>query len=154
MHISGTLSGCPVVTSDRTHTGIIRRILLLHSRHVDKNKIWVKMSAKIYLCTIFWYTTNTGHRREHIFILRFHMNQIPVWASRLQSSSARFQSNCIDCSPLNIIHTRTHTLQTHSMYLTSESMVRNNSRISGSQQNYLVGKSGSPQISGSHMAQI
>ena len=31
---------------------------------------------------------------------------------RLPSSSACFQSNCIDCSPRNIIHTRTHTLQT------------------------------------------
>ena len=33
-------------------------------------------------------------------------------ASDLPPSSARFISNRIDCSPLNVIHASTHTLQT------------------------------------------
>ncbi len=68
-------SGCPVVTSDRTHTGI-RRTVSLHSEHVYTDNFWVEMSVKINYYAIFRCTTNTGHHREHTFILRFLTNNI------------------------------------------------------------------------------
>ena len=45
------LSGCLVVTSDRTHIGI-RRAVSLHSEHVYKDKFWVERSVNINHCDI------------------------------------------------------------------------------------------------------
>ena len=75
MHIFDVLSGCLVVMWDRTHTGI-RRTLSLHSEHVYKDNVWVKMSVKINYCAIFRCTTNNDHHRQHIFILRFLTNKL------------------------------------------------------------------------------
>ena len=52
IRISAALSGCPVVTSDRTHTGI-RRTVSLHPEHVYKDNFWVEMSIKMNYCAIF-----------------------------------------------------------------------------------------------------
>ena len=72
MHILAALSGCRVVTSDRTHT-VIRCTVSLHSEHVYNDNIWVKTSIKMNYCAIF-----------------------------------------------RMIQTRTHSLHTNSIYLTSE----------------------------------
>ena len=65
----------PVVMSDRTHTGI-RRTVSLHSEHVYKDNFWVETSINMNYCAIFQCTKNTGHHREHTFILRFLTNNI------------------------------------------------------------------------------
>ena len=75
MHIFAVLSGCPVVMSDRTHTGI-RYTLSLHTEHVYKDNFWVEMSVKMNYSAIFQCSPNTGHHGAHAFILRFHMNQM------------------------------------------------------------------------------
>ena len=112
------LSGSQGVTSERSYTGI-RRTLSLHLEHVYRDNFWIETSVKINYCAILRYTTNTGHYRQHISILRSRTNQI-----FLKNESQIFrlqifpQNNCIDCSPRDIINTRTHTLQIYSMNLT------------------------------------
>ena len=61
MHIVVALSRYPVVTSDRTHTGIRR--VSLHSEHVYMDNVWVETSVNMNYCAIFRCTTNTGHQR-------------------------------------------------------------------------------------------
>ncbi|KAK2150962.1 hypothetical protein NP493_2702g00007 [Ridgeia piscesae] len=51
-HIYATLSGFPVVTLDRTHTGI-RRTLSLHPEYVYKDNLWVETNVKMNYCAIF-----------------------------------------------------------------------------------------------------
>ena len=63
MYIFAALFVCPVVTSDRTHTGI-RRTVSLHSEHVYKDTFRVETSVKMNYCAILRYTTNTGHHRN------------------------------------------------------------------------------------------
>ena len=46
MHIFAELSGCPVVTSNRTHIGI-RCTVSLHSEHVYMENLWVEMTIKM-----------------------------------------------------------------------------------------------------------
>ena len=123
------LSGSQGVTSERSYTGI-RRILSLHLEHVYRDNCWIETSVKMNYCAILRYTTNTGHYRQHISILRSRTNQIflknesQIFRENLSEFRDRCrlqifsQNNCIDCSPRDIINTRTHTLQIYSMYLT------------------------------------
>ena len=46
MHIFAALSVCPVVTSDRTHTGIGRTVSF-HSEHIYKDNFWVETSIQL-----------------------------------------------------------------------------------------------------------
>ena len=122
-------SGCPVVTSDRTHTHQACALLLcirsmftritFGSKQVAKwiilqysNVLQTLVINKIYLKILF--ESNLVEK------LNPDVSQKPVWSSRSLPSSACFQSNCIDCSPRDMIQIRTYTLQTDSLYVTSE----------------------------------
>jgi len=64
----------------------------------------------IYIIYIYIYIYHKIPHKDISFEkLKPDVSQRPVWALRMLSSSARFQSNYINCS-----HTRIHTLQTDS----------------------------------------
>ena len=66
MQIFAALSGCPVVTSDRTHTGT-RRTVSLHSEHVCKDNLWVETIVQMNCFAIIRYTTKLVIIGTHIY---------------------------------------------------------------------------------------
>ena len=73
MHIVAALSGSPVVTLDRTQTGI-RHTVSLQAELVYKDNLWIGTSVKINYCTIFRCTTSL---QTLVIIRKTHLLKIP-----------------------------------------------------------------------------